>query len=184
MYPNSWNTRTAPKVIPPILLRWPTTSEVDNVGMAVEVEPSHQYSATWKTKHVPYSHVQLYTPLNEECLDHYTFTNWWITTTELHMELSISFHVLEMMVEMLEYNKVCCRWASQILTEKQKEHNTQVCKNSLNQYESQGNSALHHIITGDDLWCDHYELGSKWQSMEWRRELPMEHKVQYTAFTG
>ena len=100
------------------------------------------------------------------------------------MELSISFHVLEMMVEMLEYNKVCCRWASQILAEKQKEHNTQVCENSLNQYESQGDSALHHIITGDDLWCDHYELGPKWQSMEWRRELPTEHKGQYTAFTG
>jgi len=48
MYPNSWNTRTAPKVIPPILLWWPTISEVDNVGMAVEVEPSHQYSVTFR----------------------------------------------------------------------------------------------------------------------------------------
>ena len=31
----------APKVMPPILLCWPTTSEVDVGGMAVEVEPSH-----------------------------------------------------------------------------------------------------------------------------------------------
>ena len=35
------------KVIPPILLYWPTTSKVDIGGAAVEVETSHQYSATF-----------------------------------------------------------------------------------------------------------------------------------------
>ena len=35
--------RAALKVIPPILLCWPTTSEADVGGMAIEVEPSHQY---------------------------------------------------------------------------------------------------------------------------------------------
>ena len=34
------NTRTAPKVMPPILLCWPITSEADVGGMSVEVEPS------------------------------------------------------------------------------------------------------------------------------------------------
>ena len=34
----------APKVMHPILLRWPTTSEEDVGGMAVEFEPSHQYA--------------------------------------------------------------------------------------------------------------------------------------------
>lgn len=34
----------APKVRPPILLRWPTVSEADVGSMAVEVESSHQYS--------------------------------------------------------------------------------------------------------------------------------------------
>jgi len=38
-------TSSAPKVMPPILCCWPTRSEVDVDGMAVEVEPSHQYSA-------------------------------------------------------------------------------------------------------------------------------------------
>ena len=37
-------TRAAPKVMPPILLCWPTTSEADVGGMAVEVDPSRQYS--------------------------------------------------------------------------------------------------------------------------------------------
>jgi hypothetical protein len=36
--------RVAPKLITPILLCWPTTSEADVDDMAVEVEPSRQYS--------------------------------------------------------------------------------------------------------------------------------------------
>src|SRR5258705_13829834 len=37
------NTRVAPKLMPPILLCWSTTSEADVGGMAVEVEPCRQY---------------------------------------------------------------------------------------------------------------------------------------------
>lgn len=33
--------RDAPKVIPPNLLCWPTTSELDVGGLAGEAEPSH-----------------------------------------------------------------------------------------------------------------------------------------------
>ena len=39
-------TRSALKVTPPILLCWPMTSEVSVSGLAVEVEPSCQYSVT------------------------------------------------------------------------------------------------------------------------------------------
>ena len=35
--------RDALKVMPPILIRWPTTSEMDVGDMAVEAEPSCQY---------------------------------------------------------------------------------------------------------------------------------------------
>ena len=35
--------KAAPKLMPPILLHWPTALEA-GVGMAVEVELSHQYS--------------------------------------------------------------------------------------------------------------------------------------------
>ena len=37
----------APKVMPPILWCWPITSEANICGMAVEVEPSCQYSVTF-----------------------------------------------------------------------------------------------------------------------------------------
>jgi len=33
------------KSMPPVLLCWPVSSDVDVDGMAVEVEPSHQYSS-------------------------------------------------------------------------------------------------------------------------------------------
>jgi len=39
--------RAAPKVMPPISLRCPAVSEVNVGGMAVEAEPSHQYSITF-----------------------------------------------------------------------------------------------------------------------------------------
>jgi len=40
-------TRAALKVLSPILLCWPTTPEVGVGGVAVEVEPSYQYSVTF-----------------------------------------------------------------------------------------------------------------------------------------
>ena len=40
--------RSTLKVMPPILLCWPVMSEVDVGGMAVQVEPSHQYSVTFR----------------------------------------------------------------------------------------------------------------------------------------
>lgn len=49
-----WSTNTeywwrvVPKILPPILLCWPTTSEVGGGGgMEVEVEPFHQYYSTF-----------------------------------------------------------------------------------------------------------------------------------------
>ena len=41
------NTRAASKVMPPVLLCWPTTSEAYVGGMAVEVDPSRQYSVNF-----------------------------------------------------------------------------------------------------------------------------------------
>ena len=40
------NVRTALKITPPILLCLPTTPEADVGGMAVGLEPSHQYFIT------------------------------------------------------------------------------------------------------------------------------------------
>jgi hypothetical protein len=55
------------------------------------------------------------TPQNEERLNQLIHTNWRIMTRELCMELNVGFNVLEMMVETLEYCKVCTRWVPRIL---------------------------------------------------------------------
>jgi len=44
--PGSLYTRAVPKVMPPVSLCWPTIPEANVGGMAVEAEPSHQYSIT------------------------------------------------------------------------------------------------------------------------------------------
>ena len=48
-------TRAAPKVMPPILLCWPTTSVANVVDMAVEVEPSRQYSVKFCCRATDYN---------------------------------------------------------------------------------------------------------------------------------
>ena len=67
-----------------------------------------------------------------------------------------------------------------------------ICWDLPNQYEVEGDSFLECIITGDKTWCPHYELESKWQSMEWQyvnsplkkkfKMLPSECKVMCTVF--
>jgi hypothetical protein len=105
-------------------------------------------------------------------------------TRELCTELNISFNALETMVATLEYRKVCARWVPQMLIQEHKEHRMQVCRDIFNQYEAEGDSFLDRIITGDEMWCHHYEPESKWQSMEWRCELPIKEKVPDTALSG
>jgi histone-lysine N-methyltransferase SETMAR len=55
----------------------------------------------------------------------------------------------------------------------------QVSQDLLNNYEAEGDSFLDRIITGDEMWCYHYEPESKWQSMEWQHaNSPSEKKFK------
>ena len=58
---------------------------------------------------------------------------------------------------------VHARWVPWVLTQEQKECHRQVFQVLLNQYEAEGDSFLSRVITGDDMWCHHYETKSKWQ---------------------
>jgi len=78
-----------------------------------------------------------------------------------------SFNALETMVDMLEYRQVCTRSILWKLEQGQKEQCMQVCKDLLNQHKAEHDSVLDYIITSDKMCCLHYELESKWQSMEW-----------------
>jgi len=104
------------------------------------------------------------TPQNEENLNQLICANWQNVTRELCVELNIGFSEL---VATMEYHKVCARWVPQMLMQKQKGQHVQACQDLLNQYKVKGGSFLDHIITGDEMWCHHYELESKLQSIEW-----------------
>ena len=72
--------------------------------------------------------------------------------------------------KIIEYTQLegCARWVPQMLVQEQKEHWMQVCQDLLKKYEVEGNSSLDFIIINDEIWCDHYETESKWQSIEWQ----------------
>ena len=55
-----------------------------------------------------------------------------------------------------------------MLTNEQKEQRIQVCQDLLNKCEAAGSGFLGCIVSSDEKWCQHYELASKWQSVEWR----------------
>ena len=94
------------------------------------------------------------------------------------MVLNISFSVLEMMVAMLECNKVCAKGVPQMLTQAKKKHGMEACQDLLNQYKAEGgDSILDRIITGDKMWYYHYKPESEQQSTEWRHvNSPIEEK--------
>ena len=79
-----------------------------------------------------------------------------------------------------------------MLRQEHKEHRTQVGQDLLNQNEVEGDSFLDRIIIGDETWCHHYKLESKWQSVEWRhvnspskkkfKMLPSAGKMMCTVF--
>ena len=67
----------------------------------------------------------------------------------------------------LGYRKVCTRWVPRNLIQEQKDQRVAMCQD-LEQYETERESFLDRIITGDETWCHHYSPESRRQSMEWK----------------
>ena len=117
------------------------------------------------------------TPQNEERLKQLVHANQQITTRELCIEVNISFSALDDSGNVGIF-QICARWVSQMLTQQENVHCMQVCQDVLNQYLADGDSSLDHIITSDEMWCHHYKLESKQQSMKLATcEFPIEEKV-------
>jgi len=57
-------------------------------------------------------------------------------------ELNTILNVLETIVAIMEYRKVCSRWVSWLLTLEQKEHCMQLCQDLLNQHKAEGDGFL------------------------------------------
>jgi hypothetical protein len=72
------------------------------------------------------------------------------TTREFCTEVNVEFNTLETMLATLDYRKICARLVLWMLTQKHKDHRTQICRDLLNHYEAEGDSFLDRIITSDD----------------------------------
>ena len=140
-------------------------------------------TATWITNHVLGGHAQLshHKTKRDNQLIH---TNWQIITREFCTELNISFSVLETMVTMLEYCKICTRWVPQMFnagTER-----TLYASASGPTEPIQGwkwySPQVHHYLWWDmgspTMRCS--QNSSPWDGYMW---IPLEEKVQDTVLS-
>lgn len=122
---------------------------------------------------------------NEQRLDHLIRWNRRITTREVCLELDIGFNAVETMLGNLGYRKVCARWVPRNLTQEQKDQRVAMCQDLLEQYETEGESFLDRIITGDETWCHHYSPENRRQSMEWKHaDSPTKKKFKTQPSAG
>jgi len=81
-----------------------------------------------------------------------------LTLRELSASLSTSFErTLHIVTEILQMRPVCARWVPRNLTEEQMQRRVQVCKNTVQMWETIPNF-LTSIVTCDELWIHHYVL--------------------------
>lgn len=74
----------------------------------------------------------------------------------------------EIITEKLGYRKLCARWVPKMLTPEHRQNRVLAAREFLERYESEGETFLDSIVTGDETWVCHYTPESKKQSQQWR----------------
>lgn len=93
-----------------------------------------------------------------------------ITIDDLHElcpEISRTV-VHEIVSDRLKYRKLCARWVPKMLTEEHKNNRVSAAREFLERYETEGETFLNSVVTGDETWVYHHTPESKRQSMQWR----------------
>jgi histone-lysine N-methyltransferase SETMAR len=89
------------------------------------------------------------------------------------------------MIAELGYRKVCARWVPRMLTIKMKAERLRICQQVLLRYETEGDTFLNNIVTGDESWVHYYDPENKRQSMEYRhKDSPAPKKFHVQASAG
>ena len=91
-----------------------------------------------------------------------------IKPRDIALKLCISQERVHLIIETLNYRKVCARWVPRQLTDLMKGHKKTVAQELLNWYHLEGDDFLKNITTGDESWIHHYDPENKRQSMEYR----------------
>lgn len=77
--------------------------------------------------------------------------------------------VVEILHEILGYNKVSARWVPRMLSREHKQNRVHSSRLMLGLYNENPDQFERRIITGDECWLYHYDPESKRDSLEWRR---------------
>jgi len=89
-----------------------------------------------------------------------------------------SERVWRISTEDLEMRKICAKIVPRLLNEGQKERRVQVCRDILEQLETEPNLLI-RVVTGDELWIFEYDPLTIRQSLEWKSALsPRPKKVK------
>lgn len=73
-------------------------------------------------------------------------------------------------VEHLQYRKICARWVPKMLTEDNKTQRMLTSSQILERYEADGEEFLARIVTGDETWVHYDTPESKRASMQWKHK--------------
>jgi len=92
-----------------------------------------------------------------------------VTVHEIAAHLDMSqwsaHHIVH---DVLQFHKVSARWVPRQLTAELKERCVDACQELLKRFETEGDSFLGRIVTGDETWVHYHKPETKKASKEWR----------------
>lgn len=107
---------------------------------------------------------ELVNRVNEKIRENRRFT---ISELSEHFtEISRSL-VHEIVTEKLGYHKFCARWIPKVLTDDHKMKRMSSAIDFLTRYDTEGETFLNRIVTGDETWIAYVNAETKQQSMQW-----------------
>ncbi|GFV41947.1 histone-lysine N-methyltransferase SETMAR, partial [Trichonephila clavipes] len=93
--------------------------------------------------------------------------------------------VYKIVIEDLNFKKLCSRWVPRLLTTEHKEKKFAISLDFLIRYQEEGDDILSGIVTENEVWVTHITTESKQQSMEWRHTFsPVKVKAKQTLSMG
>lgn len=100
-------------------------------------------------------------------IDGLIWENQQLAEEEINVQVGISHGSMHTIVkDHLQFQKICVQWVPHQLTEKIIDRMA-ACLSHLQQYHKEEYMFLSHI-TGDKMWCHHFEPESNQQSQQWK----------------
>jgi [histone H3]-lysine36 N-dimethyltransferase SETMAR len=96
--------------------------------------------------------------------------NPWCSYDEIEAETSLSrgtiFNIIH---DTLHMKKITSRWVPHELSDKNRKDRVQICKQNLAKFK-EGSWRLYDVVTGDESWFYHRQIGSKQSNASWVAE--------------